>query len=68
MGGDGSKFRALTREQILTLYKAGLEAVISLVEYLQDSGKFLRQEIEQLRQRLREVEEQLNLAYLFQTC
>jgi hypothetical protein len=35
MGGDASKFKTLSREQILTLYEAGPEAVISLVEYLQ---------------------------------
>jgi len=59
MGGDSSKLKMLTREQILTLYKAGPEAVISLVEYLQDSVRFLKQDIEQLKQRLRDVEEQL---------
>ena len=59
MGGGGSKFKKLTREQILTLYKAGPEAVVSLVEYLQDSTGFLKDEIEQLKKRLRDVEDQL---------
>ena len=59
MGGDGSKFRKLTREQILTLYKAGPDAVVSLVEYLQDSIRFLKDEVERLNQRLRDVEDQL---------
>ena len=59
MGGGGRKFRKLTREQILTLYKAGPEAVISLVEYLQDSTGFLKDEIERLKERVREVEDQL---------
>ena len=59
MGGDGSKLKKLTREQITTLYKAGPEAVVSLVEYLQDGVGFLKQEVDQLGQRLRDVEEQL---------
>ena len=59
MGGGASKFKTLTREQILTLYKAGPEAVVSLVEFLQDNVRFLKQDIEQLKQRLQDVEEQL---------
>jgi predicted nucleic acid-binding Zn-ribbon protein len=70
MGGDASKFKTLSREQILTLYEAGPEAVISLVEYLQslaenfqDNTKLFRQEIEKLKDRLREVEEQRQEIY-----
>ena len=61
MGGDASRFKALTREQILTLYKAGPEALVSLIEYLQvllenfeDSAEVLKAEIEELKERLRE--------------
>ena len=59
MGGGTSQFKTLTREQMVTLYKAGPEAVVSLVEFLQDNIKFLKIDVEQLKQRLREVEEQL---------
>jgi len=52
MGGENKRFKKLTREQILTLYKVGPEAVVSLVEYLQDS-------IESLHERVRAVEELL---------
>ena len=59
MGGGTSQFKTLTRDQIVTLYKAGPEAVVSLVEFLQDNIKFLKIDVEQLKQRLLEVEEQL---------
>lgn len=59
MGGKSKRRNKLTKDQILTLYKAGPEAVVSVVEYLQDSIVSFQQEIEQLSQRLREVEEQL---------
>jgi transposase len=36
MGGENGHLEKLTREQILTLYKAGPEAIVSLIEYLQD--------------------------------
>jgi len=66
MGGERKVPDKLSREQIVTLYKAGPEAVVSLVEYLQDTIGFLQgnieilqQNLEQVHQRLRAVEEQL---------
>ena len=66
MGGERKTPDKLSREQIVTLYKAGPEAVVSLVEYLQDTIGFLQgnieilqQNLEQVHQRLRAVEEQL---------
>jgi transposase len=66
MGGERKTPDKLSREQIITLYKAGPEAVVSLVQYLQDTvGVFqdniqiLQQNLEQVHQRLRAVEEQL---------
>jgi hypothetical protein len=41
MGGERKPPDKLSREQIVTLYKAGSEAVVSLVEYLQDTIGFL---------------------------
>ena len=50
----GKKFsRQLSREQIVDLYKAGPEAVISLVEYLQEN-------IQQLSNRIHALELQVN--------
>ena len=54
MGGKGKKPRKLTREQVFALYQAGPEAVFSLVEYLQDT-------IQQLDERLQEVERKLEM-------
>jgi len=66
MGGERKTPDKLSREQIVTLYKAGPEAVVSLVEYLQDTIgvlqgniQILQQNLEQVHQRLRAVEEQL---------
>jgi transposase len=66
MGGERSTPDKLLREQIVTLYKAGPEAVVSLVEYIQDTIGFLQgnieilqQNLEQVHQRLHAVEEQL---------
>ena len=66
MGGEREIPEKLSREQIATLYKAGPEAVVSLVQYLQDTNGFLQnniqilqQNLEQVHQRLRAVEEQL---------
>jgi transposase len=66
MGGERKTPDKLSREQIFTLYKAGPEAVVSLVEYLQDTIGFLQgnieilqQNLEQVHQRLRAVEKQL---------
>ena len=66
MGGEGKTPDKLSREQIVTLYKAGPEAMVSLVQYLQDTVgvlqgniQILEQNLEQVHQRLRAVEEQL---------
>ena len=66
MGGERKTPDKLSREQIVTLYKAGPEAVVSLVQYLQDTVgvlqdniQILQQNLEQVHQRLRAVEEQL---------
>ncbi len=53
MARGKKKTKRLTREQILDLYKAGPDAVISLIEYLQDS-------IEHLSNRIDELELQVN--------
>ena len=53
MARGNKKTQQLTREQIIDLYKAGPEAVLSLVEYLQDS-------VQQLSIRVRELELQVN--------
>ena len=53
MAKGNKETKKLTREQIIDLYKAGPEAVISLAEYLQDS-------IQQLSNRIRELELQVN--------
>ena len=52
MGGESGHVEKLTREQILTLYKAGPEAIVSLIEYLQDRQS-------DIYRRLRDLEEQL---------
>ena len=64
MGGERTTPDKLSREQIVTLYKAGPEAVVSLVQYLQDTVgvlqdniQILQQNLEQVHQRLRAVEE-----------
>jgi uncharacterized coiled-coil protein SlyX len=66
MGGESKAPEKLSREQIVTLYKAEPEAVVSLVEYLQDTIGVLQgnieifqQNLETVYQRLREVERQL---------
>jgi len=66
MGGERKTPDKLSREQIVTLYKVGPEAVVSLVQYLQntvgvlqDNNQMLQQNLEQVHQRLRAVEEQL---------
>jgi transposase/uncharacterized coiled-coil protein SlyX len=66
MGGERETPDKLSREQIVTLYKAGPEAVVSLVEYLQDTIgvlqnniEILQQNLETVHQRLRAVEQQL---------
>jgi transposase len=59
MGGASGRPGKLTREQILDLYKAGPQAVVSLVEYLQDRVESLQGAVEQLHQRLVAVEGQL---------
>lgn len=51
MGKEEKKKKRLTRDQILALYHAGPEAVVSLVEYLQD-------EMDNLSSRLHAVEVQ----------
>ena len=53
MGKRNKKRERLTRQQIIDLYNAGPEAVLSLIEYLQDS-------YEQLSDRIRELELQAN--------
>ena len=53
MARGKEKTKRLTRKQILDLYKAGPDAVVSLIEYLQDS-------IEQLSNRIDELELQVN--------
>ena len=53
MARGKKKTKRLTREQILDLYNSGPDAVISLIEYLQDS-------IEQLSNRIDELELQVN--------
>jgi hypothetical protein len=52
MGGENSNPEKLTREQILTLYKAGPEAIVSLIEFLQERQA-------DIYRRLRELEAQL---------
>lgn len=52
MGGTDKKPTKLTREQVLALYKAGPEAIVSLIEYLQETNQ-------QLQERLQEIERQL---------
>ena len=52
MARGKKKTKRLTREQILDLYNSGPDAVISLIEYLQDS-------IEQLSNRIDELELQV---------
>ena len=52
MGGTDKKPTKLSREQVLALYKAGPEAIVSLIEYLQEN-------IQQLHERLQEIERQL---------
>ncbi len=37
MGEKGKELKKLTQEQVFTLYKAGPEAIFSLVEYLQNN-------------------------------
>ncbi len=53
MARGKKKTKRLTREQILDLYNAGPDAVISLIEYLQDS-------VEHLSNRISELELQVN--------
>jgi len=53
MARGKEKTKRLTRKQILDLYKAGPDAVISLIEYLHDS-------IEHLSNRIDELELQVN--------
>ena len=52
MGGADKRPKKLTREQVLALYKAGPEAILSLIEYLQETNQ-------QLHERLQEIERQL---------
>ena len=54
MGGKGKEPKKLTNEQVFTLYQAGPEAIFSLVEYLQNN-------IQQLHERLQEIERQLKM-------
>ena len=48
MGNEEKKKKRLTREQILTLYQAGPEAVVSLVEYLLDEMDNLSSRVQAL--------------------
>lgn len=48
MGKEEKKKKRLTREQILALYEAGPEAVVSLVEYLQDEMDNLSSRVQAL--------------------
>ena len=59
MGGKGKKPKKLTKEEVFALYKVGPEAVFSLVEYLQNNITNLQTSIQQLHERLQEVERQL---------
>jgi len=52
MGGADNRSKKLTREQVLALYKAGPEAILSLIEYLQETNQ-------QLHERLQEIGRQL---------
>jgi len=52
--------RGISREHIVTAYRAGLDAVISLIEYQQDLIGSLRAEIESLEARVAELERQLH--------
>ncbi|MBA7533383.1 IS66 family transposase ISMma15 [subsurface metagenome] len=54
MGGKGKDPKKLTKGQIFALYKAGPEAIYSLIEYLQESNR-------QLHERLQEIERQLKM-------
>jgi transposase len=51
MGKEEKKKKRLTREQILALYQAGPEAIVSLVEYLQDEMDNLSSRVQALEVR-----------------
>ena len=57
--GENKRWR-IPREHIVTAYRAGLDAVISLVEYQQDLIGSLRAQIESLEARVAELERQLH--------
>ena len=60
MGGETHPPKlALDRERILDVYKAGPEAVISLITYLADMYEALSRQNEVLAQRIKELEERL---------
>lgn len=60
MGGDAeNKAWRISREHIVTAYRAGLDTVISLVEYQQDLIASLRAQIQNLEARVAELERQL---------
>ncbi len=54
MGGKGKEPNRLTQEQVYALYQAGPEAILSLVEYLQETNR-------RLHERLTEIERQLKM-------
>ena len=53
MAGENNNPQQLSRKQIVDLYKAGPEAMVSLVEYLQES-------IQRLSKRIHALELQVN--------
>jgi transposase len=57
VGGGGKKFPRIEREQILNVYRASPEVVISLLEHLQDGVLAI---IEEHEARIEELEEKLN--------
>ena len=57
--GENKGWR-IPREHIVTAYRAGLDAVISMVEYQQDLIGSLRAQIESLEARVAELERQLH--------
>jgi transposase len=61
VGGDGEhKPWRISRDHIITAYRAGLDAVISLIEYEQDLIAAQRARIESLEARMAELERRLH--------
>ena len=65
MGGGTSSGRApIPREKILAAYRAGPEAIVSLIQYLQDLHEAelgeLRAMIDTLSQQVKQLQEQLH--------